>query len=176
MTVEELIADVTALPWTWIAGALALPPVLTAVLGLLHGKGRGETGAWRIVYATVIYAVCLPGIFAAVLTAYSLFFLQTNLLEVNLLVYVAPIVSMIATLAIAGRNVDFDAVPGFDRLSGLMVVLAIVFVLVLAIQKTRIWVVFGGSIVTMFLLVGVLVAGLQWGWKALTGRREDERH
>ena len=56
------------------------------------------------------------GLFAAVITAYGLFFTRTNLLEVNLLVYALPIVSMAFTLLAVRRNVEFESIPGFDRL------------------------------------------------------------
>ena len=68
---------------------------------------------------------------------------------------------------------SFDDIPGFDRLSGLMVVIAITFVLVLAIEKTRIWLFFGGSITRLILLVAGLLALLKWGAYMLF-RKKDE--
>ena len=79
------------------------------------------------------------------------------------------------TLLLARRNVDFDEVPGFDRLFGLMVVLAITFVLVLGIAKTRIWLFFGASIFTLALLVAVLIGLLMWGGKLVAWHKKTAR-
>ena len=112
-------------------------------------------------------------LFAAVLTAYTLFFTRENLLDVNMLVYVLPIVSMTATLILIRKNASFDEIPGFDRLSGLMVLIAITFVFVLIIERTRIWVLFGGSLASLAALVVGLYALLKWA-AYMVFRRKDE--
>jgi hypothetical protein len=120
-----------------------------------------------------VYWACLPGVFVAVVVGYMLFFTSENLLDQSVLLYILPPVSMVATLVLIRKNVSFDDVPGFDRLSGLIAVIAVTFALVLAIHKTRLWLVFGGSI---FLLVGsviALIGVLQWGLYSLF-RRSDE--
>jgi hypothetical protein len=89
-------------------------------------------------------------------------FRNENLLEVNLLVYVLPIISMLVTLIFVRKNVGFDAVPGFERLSGLMILLACSFGLALAIHKTRLFVGFFGSIDRLFLLAAGIFALLKW--------------
>jgi len=111
--------------------------------------------------------------FSAVLTAYSMFFRNENLLEVNLLVYVLPLVSMTVALVFVHKNVGFEAVPGFDRLSGLMILIACSFGLALAIHKTRIFVGFFGSIDRLFLLAAGIFALLKWSGYMLF-RRKDE--
>jgi hypothetical protein len=80
---------------------------------------------------------------------------------------------MVVTLVLVGKNVDFDDIPGFDRLSGLIAVIAVTFVFVLAIQKTRLWLFFGASIFVLGALIVGLLAFLQWGMYMLF-RRSDE--
>ncbi|MFC2172047.1 hypothetical protein ACFLU6_05380 [Acidobacteriota bacterium] len=84
-----------------------------------------------------------------------------------------PVVSMILTLVFIRQSVSFDRLPGLDRLWGLMVVIAITFGLVLAIQKTRIWLFFGSSLFTLLLLIIGLVLVLQWGAHLLFRPRKD---
>ena len=129
-----------------LATAFIVPPVAAWLVGHIHGQGRGGSSPWKYVYALLVYLASVPGMFAGVITAYSLFFSRDNLLDVNPLVYFLPIVSMIATLVLIRNAVAFDEVPGFDRLSGLMVMVGCSFAVALAIQKTNIWIVFGGSI------------------------------
>jgi hypothetical protein len=148
-------------------------PALAWLLRWVHGTGRGAASPWKYVYSALVYLACVPGLFSSVLTAYSLFFRNENLLEVNLLVYLLPLISMIVTLVFVHKNVGFDAVPGFDRLSSLMILIACSFGLALAIHKTRIFVGFFGSIDRLFLLAAGIFALLKWSGYMLF-RRKDE--
>src|SRR5678816_4338447 len=139
MTTRELIQKTDSHPWL-IAGLFIALPALAWLSGRLHAKGNGGNSPWKYVYSVLVYLACVPGLFAAVITAYTLFFTRENLLDVNPVVYLVPIVSMVVTLVLIRQNVDFDLVPGFDRLSGLMVMMACAFALVLAISRTRIFV------------------------------------
>ena len=154
MTIQELLQYAGRYPGA-ILGVFGSVPVVTWVVGRLHGRGRGGAVPWKYIYAALVYTSCVPGLFAAVVTGYALFFTSVNLLEVNALVYLLPVVSMVVTLILLGQNVDFDAVPGFQRLSGLMTLIAVSFVVALAISKTRLWIFFGGSIVLLFALAAV---------------------
>ena len=117
----------------------------------------------------------MPGLFAAVVTAYTLFFTSANLLEVNALVYLLPVVSMVVTLILLGKNVDLDAVPGFHRLSGLMTLIGVSFAIALAVSKTRVWLFFGGSIFLLFAIAAVAFVFMRWGARALFRRRDEPR-
>lgn len=97
------------------------------------------------------------------LTAYTLFFSRENLLDASLLAYFTPVVSMIVTLVFIRKSVSFDDIPGFDRLSGLMLMIGCSFAFALAIDKTRIWIWFGASIERLFLLALGMFALLRWG-------------
>ena len=109
------------------------------------------------------------------MTAYSLFFTRSNLLDASLLIYFLPIVSMIVSLVFIRKNVDFNSVPGFDRLSGLMAMLGCSFVIALAIQKTNIWIFFGGSIEILLVMAVAIFALLKWGVYMLFRSRDEPR-
>jgi len=155
--------------------AFVAPPVLAWLAGRVHGKDQGRLSPWKYFYSVLVYLVCVPGMFAAVITAYTLFFSGENLLDANLLVYFLPIASMVATLVLIRKNVSFDDIPGFDHLSGLMVMVGCSFAIALAIQKTRIWVFFGGSIEKLFFLAAGVFALLKWGTYMLFRRRDEPR-
>jgi len=175
MTTREFIQAVDGHPVILVT-AFVLPPLLAWACGWLHGKDRGGVSPWKYVYSVLVYAVCIPGLFAAILTAYALFFTKENLLDASLLVYFLPIASMVVTLVRIRKSVSFDEVPGFDRLSGLMVMIGLSFAMALAIDKTRIWIWFGGSIQTLFLLAAGLFALLKWGcYMVFRGRDEPTR-
>jgi membrane protein implicated in regulation of membrane protease activity len=174
MTLRDLVQLIGERPLP-LAILLGTPPLVAWLTGYFHPREGGGTAPWKYVYALLVYLVSLPGMFAAVLTGYALFVRNDNLLDVNALVYILPIVSMILTLFFIRQNVDFDRVPGFDRLSGLMVMIAVSFALALAIQRTRIWLFFGGSVQTLFFLALGLFALLKWGAYAFFRRRDQPR-
>jgi hypothetical protein len=70
---------------------------------------------------------------------------------------------MAVSLIVIRKRVSFDDVPGFDRLSGLMVLLACSFGLALALHKTRIFLGFFGSVEMLFVLAAGIFALLKWG-------------
>jgi hypothetical protein len=174
MTTRDLIQWAGQHP-VLLLPAFAAPPVLAWLAGRLHGKENGRLAPWKYLYAVLVYLVCVPGMFAGVITAYALFFSGENLLVANLLVYFLPIASMVATLVLIRKNVSFNDVPGFDRLSGLLAMVGCSFVIALVIQKTRIFVFFGGSIEKLFLLAAGVFALIKWGTYMLFRRRDEPR-
>src|SRR5678810_908161 len=174
MTTRDLIYAAGQHPLLLLLAFVA-PPVLAWLAGWSLGKDQGRLSPWKYFYSVLVYLVCVPGMFAAVITAYTLFFSGENLLDANLLVYFLPIASMVATLVLIRKNVSFDEIPGFDHLSGLMVMVGCSFAIALAIQKTRIWVFFGGSIEKLFFLAAAIFALLKWGTYMLFRRRDEPR-
>ncbi len=174
MTTRDLIHQADQHPVA-LAAALSALPLFAWVVGRFHDRGRGGAGPWNYLYAVLIYLACVPGMCASVLTAYTLFFSRENLLDTNLLVYFLPIMSMVVTLVFIRKNVPFDDVPGFDRLSGLMVMVGCSFAIALAIQKTRIWIFFGGSIERLFILAAGIFGLLKWGTYMLFRRRDEPK-
>jgi hypothetical protein len=174
MSTREFI-ELAGHHWLVLLAIFLAPPLAAWLCGWVHGRSGGGNAPWKYCYSVLVYLTCVPGTFAAVITAYTFFFTRENLLDVNPLVYFLPIVSMVATLVLIHKNVTFDLVPGFDRLEGLMVMIACSFALALAIQKTNIWIVFGGSIVGLFLLAAGVFALLKWGTYMLFRRREEPK-
>ena len=184
MTLRMLIESAGEHPLVLLALFVA-PPAAAWVAGRLHGRGessvrwdggRSNIGSpWRQGYAVLVYLTCVPGVVAAVLVAYTLFFTGENLLDVDLLVFFLPLASMVATLVLIGRNVDFDDIPGFDRLFGLMVMIAVSFTIALVIQKTRILVFVGASIAHLLVFAAVAFLLLKWASHRLLGHRPDHR-
>ena len=174
MTIREL-TDLAGQQPVPLAAAFVATPLVAWLLGGLHGRDNGGKSPWKYFYSVLVYATCVSGIFAAVLTGYALFFTRENLLDVNLLVYILPLVSMVVTLVVIRKNVTFDLVPGFDRLSGLAMMIGCSFALALAIQKTNIWIFFGGSIEKLFILAAGIFALLKWGTYMLFRRRDEPK-
>lgn len=175
MTGRDLVALAGSNPLV-LATILGAPLAFALVLGFVHERGNGGSAPWKFVYSGVVYATCVPGMLSTVLTAYTLFFSRENLIDQNILVYLAPIASMVATLMLVRKSVSFDAVPGFDRIWGLMTMIGMTFVIVLAVEKTRIFVV---SVLPIGALIGICVfvfALVKWGaYMTFRGSHEPKR-
>jgi len=172
MTIQDLIQTANGHPLALVLFFVS-PPAIAWLCGLIHGRGNGGQSPWKYIYSVLVYAVCVPGLFSSVLTGYSIFFRHADLLNVNLVIYFLPIVSMIVTLILIHKTVNFENVPGFDRISGLMVMIGCSFIIALAIDKSRILFLFHGSIAMLFALAAGVFALLKWGTYILF-RRHDE--
>ena len=126
---------------SYIVGYFGLIP-FTALLAGLLGSGEGHISPWKYLYAALIYLVCIPGIFAVTLNIYLFLFEknQRSILESDILSQILPILSMILTLFIISRNVSFSNIPGFDKLSGLMTMIAGTFAFMWFLDRTHIYV------------------------------------
>lgn len=171
MTIRDLIQASGGRIWEIIA-VLALPLLAALVLTVLLPRNRAAHAPWKHFYSFLVYLTCIPGMLSLVLTAYTIFFTHENILDVNVTVYFLPVVCMVLTLFLIGREVPFDALPGFDRLFGLMVMMAASFAIVLVISRTRIWLVFGGSFAAFLAWSAALFALLKWGAGLLTGKSD----
>lgn len=174
VTGRELIEAAAAHPYA-LQGALVSIPAAAFALGKAHRPGEGGTDPWRKAYSALVYAACVPGTFSAALVAYTLLFTRENLLDVSIAVYFAPIVQMAVSLAVMRRNVDFDEVPGFDKIWGLLGVLGTTFLSVLFLQQTRIVMLFHGSFLALAAFAGVLFFVLRASARALLGPGNSAR-
>ncbi|HMQ08595.1 MAG TPA: hypothetical protein PKC30_14950 [Saprospiraceae bacterium] len=74
--------------------------MLIAVLtGILSGN-QGHTSLWKYIYSMLIYLVCVPGIFAALLSIYRMLFEKQKILDINIYTQVLPLISMIVIVFI----------------------------------------------------------------------------
>jgi len=169
MTIQDLINLLNKHPLVLVTVFCAIP--FGAFLsGVLQGDRKCSESKIKYLYSVLIYLSCIPGIFSAVLTAYSLFFLRADLLRVNFLVYILPIISMVATLKIIKRKNSFDDIPGFDRILGLMLMMGVSFVVAFIVYRTVVFIGFigglGGLLVValvVFILLKIAAAKMKKG-------------
>ncbi len=135
MTLGEFFQVSSQNPSVILFYFLALP--LSAALALLFARGSGHESPWKYLYTALVYLACVPGIFAITLSAYLLIFENQSALDINLYTQVLPIVSMALTLWLITRNVSLDNVPGFDKLSGLLLIILGVLIIMWILDKTR---------------------------------------
>lgn len=173
MTLQELFDSIGSNP-TLVLIYFAMLPITALIAGFMS-KDEGYEEPWCYLYSVLVYAACIPGIFALTLTGYSFMFERASMLDKNIFVYFLPIIVMIATLLIINRNVDIKDIPGFGKLSGLLMVIFAVFFVMFLLQKIQIFTVFFGSITHLFGLFIVLFAVFMWGSSKLFKGSGDNR-
>ncbi len=170
MTPNELMALASANPA--IVGAVLAAPVVTATALQLTPALDQPRGGLAALWSAVIYAACIPGIFAAVALVYMAAFMRSNLMNLDVLAVFGPIAAMIATIGLAGRKVCIGDLPGVDRLGGLLMMLGATFMVVFLLERTRIVVLFHGSVWTLLFLCFVLFIVFKIGLGRVFGRRD----
>lgn len=169
MTINDLLR-VASEHGAWLLAYFALPPVLTWGTGRLHASRRdGAKRPFGPIYGVLIYLVSVPGILAAVLTGYGLFFLRTDLRSVPIAVYFLPVASMLVTWALMRRQVDLDDVPGFGRLWALLLLIAICFIVAFVLNRLFFGVLFLGSFWGLLVVAAGLFVAFRASFRRLLG-------
>jgi hypothetical protein len=170
VSILELFSYFEEHPWYLIGYTVGLPVVAIA-LRLVHGGLRAQLSPWKYLYSAVIYLSCIPGIFVFFSALYLAVFRRENLLGLDMVVYALPVLSMIFTLLVVKRTIDFDDIPGFQRISGLFALTVATFALLFVLDRLRILIFFRASIV-WFLVLGIAIFfGLKIGARLLFGKR-----
>nr|WP_299416356.1 hypothetical protein [uncultured Emticicia sp.] len=163
MTLQQLFQRIGENP-NFLLFYFLIIPIAAVIAGVL-GKGEGHLSPWKYLYATLIYLVCVPGIFAVTLNVYFFLFERGDLMQTDIYIQILPVVIMLLTIFVIRRNVDLSILPGFDKISGLWFMLFATMLLMWLLEKIRI-VVF--SYLPFQYLIGIfaiLFALIYLGWK-----------
>ncbi|WBX73571.1 hypothetical protein PG913_12180 [Tenacibaculum pacificus] len=137
------------------------------LIGLLFSNIIRPKSPILYVYSVLIYAVAIPGLLSIILVVYNFFFLRKNLMQLQLVTYYLPIIAMILLFLIIKKTLPLKEIPGFDKLSGLFIILFITFLITYFIQKAIIGVFFIGSFTQLIAIFLVLLVVLKLGWNKL---------
>jgi len=122
MTLSQLFNAISENPWP-IAIYFMMLPIAAWLIGIA-AHGSREVKLWGYVYAVLVYAVCIPGIFAVTLNIYLFLFERQSIWQANIVLQFLPIMSMALTLMLIKSKIPFKLIPGFGKLSGFMTLIA----------------------------------------------------
>ena len=154
MTLGEFFEWTGDHPTLLISFFIGIP--LIALLAGMFSKGEGHLSPWKYLYSILIYLTSVPGIFAVTLNIYLFLFERKSIMDTNLYTQILPVLSMIATILIIKKQVSLDLVPGFDKISGLIIVIASIMALMWIIDKTHIYSI---TFMPFYVVILILVAG-----------------
>lgn len=78
-------------------------------------------------------------------------------MDAEVYIQILPILTMILTLFIIRRYVSFEAIPGFDKLSGLIVIIASILCLMWILDRTQIY---AFSYLPVYYVLIMLIGGI----------------
>lgn len=165
MTLGEFFQSCSDNPTTLLFYFVGLP--VLALMAGFFGKNEGHLSPWKYFYSTLIYLGAIPGIFAVTLSIYMFFFERGSILNANIYTQILPIISMLATFWIIRKNVSFDAIPGFDKINGLIFFLSILIILLWILEKTNIYVFTYMPFFQFLLLFAAMIFLLRFGLKRM---------
>ncbi len=138
MTLRDVFMAVSGQPLLLFM-LLSVVPTGAFLINLWSGETADEIWKWRYVYAGLVYLACIPGIFAVTLNVYLFLFERQSIWDMNLAVQVLPILTMVASLMLIRRKLPFKYIPGFDKLSSFLTMIAAVMGIFWFIDRTRIY-------------------------------------
>lgn len=165
MTLQQLFQHIGENP-NFILFYFLIIPIAAIIAGIL-GKGEGHFSPWKYLYASLIFMVSIPGIFAVALNAYFFLFQRGDIMQTDIYIQVLPIIVMLVTIFVIRRNVDLSLIPGFDKISGLWFFLFATMFLMWMLEKVH-FVVF--SYLPFQYLLGIfaiLFTLIYFGWKKI---------
>ncbi len=169
MTLGEFLKALSDNPSILCFLYVAVP--LTALLASIFGRNEGAKSPWKELYTFLVYTTSIPGIFAITLNVYLFLFERQPILETNIFTQIFPILSMALTLWLVRRNISFEDIPGFDKLSGLILILTAVIIFMWIMEKTQIFAITVIPFTYFILLFIVLLVFIRIGWNKMYSKK-----
>lgn len=174
MTLRDLLVYIGNHPEAVVL-YFALLPVAALLLAWIAGA-EGRNSPWRYLYSAIIYLSAVPGIFALSLNVYIFLFERSSILNLDIYTQVLPILSTILTLGIIRRNVDLSYIPGFGKLSGLLMLIAASIGLMWLVDRTHIYAIVSMPFTVVVLIFIVLMLVLSFGYRQAFGKGYREKN
>ena len=165
MTLGEFFNLLSTNPAIIIAFFVFIP--LLAVLTAVWSGEKGHLSPAKYIYSTLIYLVTVPGIFAITLSVYFFLFERRSVLDMDIYTQVLPVLSMVITIFIIRKSVSLDRIPGFERLSGLIIIIAAMLSIMWFLDRLRL--IAFTYVPFMYIIVGffVVLLAIRIGWQRL---------
>jgi len=162
MTIQQFLNHISNDPFYWLLYLALLP--FAALLFMLLAKNEGTEPPWKYGYSALIYLSCIPGIFAMVFLVYRFIFENQQILNVDIYTQLLPVFSMILTVFLIKKNVDLTYIPGFGKLSGLVMMIFATFGAMWIINKTNLLAITFIPIQYILIIFAVLFIAIKIGF------------
>lgn len=165
MTLQEFLDACAQNPTIILLYFLCLP--MTALLASILGKGEAHISPWKYLYSVLMFLACIPGIFAITLNIYLFLFERRSVFQADIFSQILPIIVMIVTLFLIRRNTCFEDIPGFNRLSGLLLIIGALLSAMWFLDKTHIVVFSFMPFYVVLIIIVVLLIVIRYGTRTM---------
>ncbi|MEL7145664.1 MAG: hypothetical protein AAFO69_04795 [Bacteroidota bacterium] len=167
MTLQEFFDFLSNRPF-WILAYFVAVPVMAMVVNRMSGP-KGLEKPWDITYSVLVFVVAIPGLLAVAFNVYLFLFERRSIFDTNIMTQLLPIASFIATLMVIRKNVALEQIPGFGKVSSLIIMIFGALAVMWVLDRTRIFFVAFTFmpfqyVIGIFIIVLVL---LRYGFKKL---------
>ena len=139
MTLRDIFANISTNP-NGLLWFLVCIPLLTFLISIWQDRNTPpQLSPIRFGYTAVAYLASIPGIFAITLNVYLFLFERQSIWDMNLITQLLPIVTMVGTLMIIKRNIPFEHVPAFGKLSGFVTLIFAMIGIMWFVDRLRIY-------------------------------------
>lgn len=163
MTLKDLFDYISLHPEYILIYLIGLP-FIAVFIGLLSHKSADKS-PYKELFMVVVYAVTIPGVFALLLNIYFFLFENKSIMDYNIYLQILPVISMIICLKIIRNYVSFDAIPGFDKLSGFMTIIAALMVFMWVLDRFRFLAIVRMPFYYLVILMIILLLAINYGIK-----------
>ncbi len=165
MTLQEFFDHISANPAIILIFFVAIP--VTAFIANLLGRGEGHLSPWKYLYSVLVYLSTIPGMFSILLCIYLFLFERQPILQTNIYTQVLPVIVMGTTLLIIKLNVPFDLIPGFDKLSALLLITFTIIGFMWILDRTHIIAITIIPFHYVLIMLGVAILIVMYGLKEI---------
>ncbi len=152
MTLRELFQLATEKPILLYYFFIGIP----ALSFLLKNIFTDPNKAYKIkyIYSIICFLAVIPGIFALTFNIYTFLFERQSILDINLIIQILPIISMLLTLYFVKNTLPFEYIPGFEKLTTLSTYIFAFMAIMWLVDRTHI---FAISIIPfVYIIIGLL--------------------
>lgn len=167
MTLRDIFDHVSANPSALIWFLLCIP-LLTFIVSIWQDPNTPpQQSQTRYIYAVLAYTAAIPGIFAFTLNLYTFLFERQSIWTMNLVTQVLPIITMVVTLILIKRNVPFEYVPAFGKLSGFITLIFATMGIMWFVDRLRIYAI--TYVPFQYIAIGFIgmLLLIRFGWKKM---------
>ena len=167
MTLRDIFDHVSTNPSALIWFLLCIP-LLTFIVSIWQDPNTPpQQSQARYMYAVLAYCAAIPGIFAFTLNLYTFLFERQSIWTMNLVTQVLPIITMVITLILIKRNVPFEHVPAFGKLSGFITLIFAAIGIMWFVDRLRIYAI--TYVPFQYIAIGFIgmLLLIRFGWKKM---------
>lgn len=167
MTLSDLINLYQDNLYIWLSFYILIPILIFLLSKWQKNTYRNIENINKIL-TFLLYVIVISWIFVFILILYKVFALKISILELDILTYFSPILSMIASIFIIKSSVWFSNIWWMKKIYWILSLVFSVSLILFFIDRLHFIVLFNSSILQLFLFFLILFFVIKYSWNLIT--------